>query len=121
MIRGWLWMCYCHVVFGGKPPRAMIPSGLFDHMRRRGMPVFFLGVNDDRDIEVRARAGLVPSIILVLRLLDLTDPLLWLLVLLIAAQVAMRAGATAVLTDRPQWLGKRIQEGKVRLKCITAS
>lgn len=58
--HGWLWMWYCHAVFGGKPPRAMIPSGLFDHMRRRGMPVFFLGVNDDRDIEVRARAGLVP-------------------------------------------------------------
>lgn len=40
-------------VLGGKPPRALIPPGLFEHLRRRDIPVFFLGVNDESDIEVR--------------------------------------------------------------------
>ena len=79
-----LWSCpRFQTVFGGKPPRPLIPEGLFNHLRARGVPIFFLGVNDDADIEI-----------------------------------AMRAGATAVLTDRPSWLNKRITEGAVALKKI---
>lgn len=42
---------------GGKPPLALIPRGLFTHLRARGIPVFFLGVNDDADIKVAEWAG----------------------------------------------------------------
>jgi hypothetical protein len=41
-------------VLGGKPPKALIPPGLFAHLRKRGIPVFFLGVNDEADIQVSA-------------------------------------------------------------------
>lgn len=30
---------FLRAVLGGKPPKAMIPKGLFDHLRKRGMPV----------------------------------------------------------------------------------
>lgn len=68
-------------MLGGKPPRPLIPQGLFTHLRARGIPTFFLGVNDDKDIDI-----------------------------------AIQAGATAVLTDRPSWLSKRIKEGALDLK-----
>lgn len=42
---------------GGKPPLALIPRGLFTHLRARGIPVFFLGVNDEEDIKVAEWAG----------------------------------------------------------------
>lgn len=44
-------------VLGGKPPRALIPPGLFMHLRTRGMPVLFLGVNDEADLDVAKWAG----------------------------------------------------------------
>ncbi len=53
------------------------------------------------------RVQFVHDILFYLLLLSLS-PLL--------VQVAEWAGSTAVLTDRPQWLGKRIAEGKVALK-----
>lgn len=42
-------------VLGGKPPSALIPPGLFKHLRARGIPIFFLGVNDEEDLKVRRR------------------------------------------------------------------
>lgn len=50
----------CHVLaflLGGKPPRALIPPGLFAHLRARGMPVLFLGVNDEADLQIAQWAG----------------------------------------------------------------
>lgn len=44
-------------VLGGKPPSALIPRGLFKHLRARGVPIFFLGVNDEEDLKVRKRGG----------------------------------------------------------------
>jgi glycerophosphoryl diester phosphodiesterase len=44
-------------ILGGKPPRALIPSRLFTHLRARGMPVLFLGVNDDADLKLAQEAG----------------------------------------------------------------
>lgn len=44
-------------VLGGKPPRALIPPGLFAHLRARGMPVLFLGVNDEADLRIAESAG----------------------------------------------------------------
>lgn len=44
-------------MLGGKPPRALIPPGLFAHLRARGMPVLFLGVNDEEDLAVAKWAG----------------------------------------------------------------
>jgi len=46
-------------VLGGKPPSALIPRGLFKHLRARGVPIFFLGVNDEEDLKVRKRGGCV--------------------------------------------------------------
>lgn len=40
-------------VLGGKPPLALIPPGLFKHLRARGIPIFFLGVNDEENLKVR--------------------------------------------------------------------
>lgn len=39
-------------VLGGKPPSALIPPKLFKHLRARGVPIFFLGVNDEEDLKV---------------------------------------------------------------------
>ena len=57
------------VLFMGRPPYLMISKKLFTHMRRRGIPVWFLGVNNEVDLKL-----------------------------------AIDYGATAVLTDRIQWL-----------------
>ncbi|KAM3577700.1 hypothetical protein VYU27_000573 [Nannochloropsis oceanica] len=44
-------------VLGGKPPLALIPPGLFKHLRARGIPIFFLGVNDEENLKVAEWAG----------------------------------------------------------------
>lgn len=44
-------------ILGGKPPLALIPPGLFKHLRARGIPIFFLGVNDEEDLKVREAGG----------------------------------------------------------------
>lgn len=44
-------------VFGGKPSRAMLCPSLFRHLRRRGVPVWFLGVNSEEDLRIAQRAG----------------------------------------------------------------
>ena len=58
-------------LFGGHPPKALLPNGLFHHLRKRGIPIWLLGVNSHNDIEV-----------------------------------AIKAGVTAVLTDKPEWLAQ---------------
>ena len=63
----------------------MIAPKLFEHLQKRGIPVWFLGVNDDKDIEL-----------------------------------ALKSGATGVLTDRINWLMSELkcrQESFVEIKC----
>ena len=43
--------------FGGKPSRAMLCPALFRHLRRRGVGVWFLGVNSEEDLRVAERTG----------------------------------------------------------------
>lgn len=62
----------------GRPPYLMISKKLFTHMRRRGIPVWFLGVNNEIDL-----------------------------------QLAIDYGATAVLTDRIQWLHETLKAKKL--------
>jgi len=56
-------------LLSGKPSGVMVSPGCFAHLRKRGIPVWFLGCNTEEDIKV-----------------------------------AIKAGATAVLTDRVNWL-----------------
>ena len=39
-------------VFRGRPPAPMVAPALFAHLRERGMPVWFLGVNSDSDLKL---------------------------------------------------------------------
>lgn len=41
----------------GKPPAAFIQPALFAHLRARGMPVYFLGVNSERELMIALKAG----------------------------------------------------------------
>lgn len=56
-------------LFQGRPPYPMVAPGLFLQLRHRGIPVWFLGVNDEHDL-----------------------------------LIAIKSGATGVLTDRVNWL-----------------
>jgi glycerophosphoryl diester phosphodiesterase len=44
-------------IFRGKPPSAMVAPTLFAHLRRRGIPVWFLGVNKNSDLELAVSTG----------------------------------------------------------------
>ena len=44
-------------LFQGKPPYAMIAPKLFRHLRKRGIPVWFLGVNDETDLNTAINSG----------------------------------------------------------------
>lgn len=70
-------------LFQGKPPYAMVTPALFAHLRCRGIHVWFLGVNSERDL-----------------------------------QLAVRTGATAVLTDRIHWLKGTMQEKNIKFMKI---
>ncbi len=59
----------------------MVCPGLFTHLRRRGIPTWFLGVNGSADVEV-----------------------------------ALKAGASGVLTDRISWLKSYLSERKAHFK-----
>lgn len=59
----------------GRPPQFLILPKLFTHLRRRGIPVWFMGVNEESEL-----------------------------------QLAVKAGATGVLTDRIDWLCKTRKE-----------
>ena len=67
----------------GKPSGMMIAPGLFAHLRKRGVPVWFLGCDTDEDLKV-----------------------------------AIKAGATAVLTDRVNWLCKLSSQHGLRFHSI---
>lgn len=67
------------LLFKGKPPHAMIAPRLFRHLRRRGIQVWFLGVNDEANLTI-----------------------------------AIKNGATAVLTDRINWLSAIVEEKELQ-------
>jgi len=45
------------VFMQGQPPYAMLAPNLFYHLRRRGIPVWFLGVNEEETLRVAAQSG----------------------------------------------------------------
>lgn len=61
-------------VLQGKPSGVMVAPGLFAHLRKRGVPVWFLGCATEEDLKV-----------------------------------AVKSGATGVLTDRVNWLCKSLK------------
>lgn len=70
-------------LFQGKPPYPMLAPRLFAHLRRRGVQVWFLGVNSEADL-----------------------------------RLAVKAGATAVLTDRIHWLTETMSALKLQFAKI---
>eukprot|EP01041_Mallomonas_annulata_P008781 gene8781-18159_t len=44
-------------IFRGRPPLVMVAPKLFAHLRRRGMGVWFLGVDSDEDLQLASRTG----------------------------------------------------------------
>jgi glycerophosphoryl diester phosphodiesterase len=71
------------VLFQGKPPYPMLAPTLFAHLRRRGVHVWFLGVNTEADLHL-----------------------------------AVKAGATAVLTDRINWLKETMRQKDLKFAKI---
>ncbi len=47
-------LAYC---FRGRPPYAMLAPKLFTHLRRRGIPVWFLNVNSEDDLRLAVETG----------------------------------------------------------------
>jgi len=45
------------VIFQGRPSYMMVSPKLFAHLRQRGVPVFFLGVNSEEDLATAIQAG----------------------------------------------------------------
>lgn len=70
-------------LFQGKPAYPMLAPALFAHLRRRGVHVWFLGVNAEADLEL-----------------------------------AVKSGATAVLTDRIHWLKETMSKREWQLAKI---
>lgn len=70
----------------GKPPYLMLAPKLFAHLRRRGIPVWFLGVNDESDLKL-----------------------------------AVKSGATAILTDRISWAKQYIDDNQLRFSSIAVT
>ena len=71
------------LLFQGKPPYAMIAPRLFSHLRKRGIPIWFLGVNDESDLNI-----------------------------------ALKSGATGVLTDRINWLSEIVREKNLKFSQV---
>jgi glycerophosphoryl diester phosphodiesterase len=65
----------------GHPPYILLCPKLFSHLRRRGIPVWFLNVQTEEELEI-----------------------------------AIKAGATAVLTDKVQWLNETMKRRNWRFK-----
>jgi len=72
-----------HFILMGKPSYIMVAPSLFEHMRARGIPVWFLGVNDKESLDI-----------------------------------AVKSGATAVLTDRIKWLKNTIEKENLKFSEI---
>ena len=52
------WIHYLlSLLFQGKPPHLMIAPSLFRHLRSRGVPVWFLGVNTVDELLLADKAG----------------------------------------------------------------
>ncbi len=49
-------------IFKGSPPAIMIAPGLFTHLRARGLPVWFLGVNNLQDLALAIASGATGAI-----------------------------------------------------------
>lgn len=71
-------------LLSGKPPSIMIAPSLFTHLKRRGIPVWFLGCQNEDDLKI-----------------------------------AIKAGATAVLTDRPRWLTRFTKQRGIQFHSIS--
>ena len=65
----------------GQPPYILLCPKLFAHFRRRGIPIWFLNVQNEEELNI-----------------------------------AIRAGATTVLTDRVEWLNETMKRRRVKLK-----
>ena len=72
------------IVFQGSPPTITIAPGLFAHLRRRGIPVWFLGVNVEHQVDL-----------------------------------AVAAGATAVIVDRIKWTSDYIKANNLKFQSIS--
>jgi len=59
-----------HLLFRGKPPHLMIAPSLFRQLRLRGIPVWFLGVNTEQELQLAMASGATAV---------LTDRVRWLL------------------------------------------
>jgi glycerophosphoryl diester phosphodiesterase len=44
-------------MFRGRPPRPMVAPKLFTYLRERGIPVWFLGVNNEEDLKLAVESG----------------------------------------------------------------
>ena len=52
------WLCRVLArVLVGKPPWAMLTPKLFAHLRARGIPVWFMGVNSEEEMHTAVLAG----------------------------------------------------------------
>lgn len=69
------------LIFAGKPSQMMVSPSLFRHMRKRGIPTWFLGVNDSNDVGV-----------------------------------AVKAGASGILTDKINWMKSYTSEHRISFK-----
>lgn len=65
----------------GRPPHIMLQPDLFLHLRRRGVPTWFMTVNNEDDL-----------------------------------LLAIRSGATGVLTDRPAHIARLMEEKHMRFR-----
>jgi glycerophosphoryl diester phosphodiesterase len=71
------------LLFHGHPPHIMVCPKLFAHLRRRGIAVWFLNVQDEHELDI-----------------------------------AVKAGATGVLTDRVEWLNRTMRDKSLSFKAI---
>ena len=70
-------------ILQGQPPKFMIQPLLFLHLRRRGVPVWFMTVNDEESL-----------------------------------RLAISAGATGILTDKPGHMINLLEEKSLRFRFL---
>ena len=78
----WVHVCLSYLL-SGVPAKILLTPALFKHLRRRGIPVWFLAVNSVKHL-----------------------------------RMAESLGATAVLTDHPQWLSNTLKEENIQFSAI---
>jgi glycerophosphoryl diester phosphodiesterase len=72
-----------YYILQGKPSGIMLAPTMFTHLRRRGIPVWFLGCQNEEDLKI-----------------------------------SIKSGATAVLTDRVNWLSSFIRQRGIRFQAM---